>query len=325
MHERQSEFTKIIQPVLPLMDEFHDAFQREFELILASHPEIRSLFPYPRGKRLRPLLFFLCQGLFQKPRKESLPVALMIELVHTASLIHDDVIDESHLRRGEHTINAVLGNHFSVLVGDYLIARMMMLGLEQHNGVMGHLSGAILQMTQAELMQAVYEKQRSLDETTYFSIIEGKTGALFREAAWLGGDAASASAPEAVHLEQFGLRFGLAFQIQDDIMDFTGSPDKLGKPVHQDIHRGLWTLPVIHAYNDLSGYEKKEFQKGLEKNVILEQILLQAGHARQGVMKANAVLKSYSDEALQFLTGFPESEYRLALEKLIRYNLERRS
>jgi octaprenyl-diphosphate synthase len=325
MNAQTFEFNEIVRPIDKMMNAFNDAFQSEFEFILSLDSAIENYSYYSRGKHLRPLLFFLCQGLIGQPKLTSVSTAVLLELVHLASLIHDDVIDSSPFRRGRKTLNAQSGNHFSVLIGDYLIARTLLLGQNQKNGVMPGISKTIMEMTRAELEQAAYEKKRMPEEDVYFSIIRGKTGSLFQTSAELGGHAVSVSPEGLAQMSQLGEQFGMVFQIQDDILDFIGKSEELGKPVYQDIQGGFCTLPLIEAYKDLQKNEKIEIEKILKSQPISKSTLLDFVHRHQGIEKAQSIMAMRSQRALEHLTFFPESDYRIALELLFKYNMNRTS
>ena len=317
----EHSISEIIKPIEPVMKDFQSAFENEFKKIQAQYHLTIPPGALFKGKRLRPILFFLCQGLIDTPRPESVNTAVMIELVHTASLLHDDVIDESYKRHGEKTLNAVLGNHFSVLLGDYLIARMMTLGQELKNGGMHVLSQAILTMTQAEIKQALYEDEW-LEEKVYMDIIEGKTGALFQATSDLAANMVCAKEDIQLRLRELGLQFGMAFQIQDDILDYTGSTGKLGKPIHQDILKGQFTLPFILAFEEITEQERKEMFQQLENRELTRERLIQLVK-NQGIDKSRDRLSNYSQQAINLLYQFPENRYRTALENLFHFNMER--
>ena len=281
--------SEIITPIHPVMESFQLAFQHELEKIQAKYHLTVQPSALFKGKRLRPVLFFLCQGMIDTPRPDSVNTAVMIELIHTASLLHDDVIDESHKRRGEKTLNAVRGNHFSVLMGDYLIARMMTMGQELKNGGMRVLSQAILMMTQAEIKQALCEN-KWLEEHIYMDIIEGKTGALFQAATDLAASTVHTGTEVQLQLRKLGLQFGLSFQIQDDILDYTGSAGTLGKPVHQDLLKGHFTLPVILAFEHLSGEKRKTLFQQLVNNELSYEHFVRLVRLRQSTDSSKEVL-----------------------------------
>ena len=325
MSSSHREFDKIIQPVRSHINAFQKAFLKEFESIRAIYKLDFNTLHFVKGKHIRPILFFLSQGLVGKPGNHSADIAVMLELVHTASLIHDDVIDESSRRRGQQTLNTVLGNHFSVLMGDYLIARMMMISSALEYGEMTCLSEAILNMTHSELRQAICVRKGRMDEKDYFSIIEGKTGALFQAATGLAGHITHASDKQMRQLSLFGLQFGLAFQIKDDILDFSGSAAEMGKPVHQDLLKGRWTLPLIKTFQSLPQKDQTGFLELMDRDEIQWNLLNQIIEDQQGIQKAQSCLDDYSSRARETLSFFPESEYHSALLQLIQYNRDRHS
>lgn len=325
MNTSHPEFSKIIQPVRPVMDAFHQAFKREFQSIGGEHRPNYHAAGFLKGKRLRPMMFFLCQGLVDTPKENAIPDAVMIELVHTASLLHDDVIDESQKRRGQKTLNAILGNHFSVLAGDFLIARMMTLGHETNNQGMPFISKAIMLMTQAEIRQAICEKQGCMDVVSYFEIVQGKTSALFEATCAMAGLSVSASDSQIEWLMQFGQQFGIAFQIQDDILDYTGSPDHLGKPLYQDVLGGRWTLPLIMILGKLSEKEKTRLRQQILDGDIDPKNLLELIEKNGGIIKARSFLNRHSQNAFSALEKFSESPCREALRRLVKFNMDRNS
>ncbi|MBN2103927.1 polyprenyl synthetase family protein [bacterium] len=319
------EFDDIFRPVRPFLNAFQIAFQKEFESIKAAYNLDFDTRHLNKGKHLRPILFFLCQGLIDEPNENSVDIAVMLELVHTASLIHDDVIDKSHRRRGQKTLNAVLGNHFSVLVGDFLIARMMLMSSSREKGEMAPLFEAIIQMTHSEIHQAICEKEARMEEETYFNIIQGKTGALFQAAGVLAGCVVHASKNQIQQLGYFGSQFGLAFQIKDDMLDFTGSVSQMGKPVHQDLRSGRWTLPLIQAFDELSEKDREHYRQHMMADDISQKKLVKMVDEHEGIKKSQSYLEAYSDQARQALLEFPASKYRSTLEQMIDYNRDRYS
>jgi len=325
MNSLHPVFSDIIRPVRPFINAFQIAFQKEFESIKTTYGLDFDTRHFNKGKHLRPVLFFLCQGLINKPKKNTVDVAVMLELIHTASLIHDDVIDKSHKRRGQKSLNAALGNHFSVLVGDYMIARMMMMGSSRENGYIMHLSNAIMHMIRSELEQAIYEKTGHIEEENYFSIINGKTGALFEAAGALAGYATGALENQIQQLRRFGHHFGLAFQIKDDLLDFTGSSTKMGKPVYQDIQGGRWTLPMIRAFHELPERDQQYFQQQVMADEVSQDELIQMIYNQRGIEKTLSDLDECSQKARQAVLDFPESKYRFALQRMIDYNKDRHS
>jgi octaprenyl-diphosphate synthase len=203
---------------------------------------------HTRGKLLRPALVCLSALACGGGSPARLEVAGAVELIHVASLIHDDVIDAADLRRGQATVNAIWGNQVAVLMGDYLFSKAFHMLARLHDAELAAaMAGATVKMSQAEIKQIKYGNTPHTDEAIYFEIIEGKTAHLFSAACRCG--ALTAGAPEAAAsaLADFGLEWGMAFQITDDALDLTSTPDQVGKPIGSDIQTGKVTLPVIHA------------------------------------------------------------------------------
>lgn len=212
-----------------------------------------------RGKRLRPALTFLAAGANNDPRvsQRVLTSALVVEMIHTASLIHDDIIDHSLLRRGLGTINARWNRKTAVLMGDYLFARAFtMLVHETLPEVVAIMADVTYDLSQGELLQEQVIFRPDLSEEEYFRLIELKTSALISSACQIGGVVTGASAEEQACLREFGRLLGLVYQIVDDILDIAGSQDQLGKPVHADLEQGKVTLPLIAALAEATEEER---------------------------------------------------------------------
>jgi octaprenyl-diphosphate synthase len=203
---------------------------------------------HTRGKLLRPALVCLSALACGGGSDERLDVAGAVELIHVASLIHDDVIDAAHLRRGQASVNAIWGNQVAVLLGDYLFSKSFhMLALVKNLDLAAAMAGATVRMSQAEIKQIKYGNTPHTDEAIYFDIIEGKTAQLFSAACRCGALTAGAPGPDAAALSEFGLEWGMAFQITDDALDLTATSEQVGKPIGSDIQTGKVTLPIIYA------------------------------------------------------------------------------
>jgi octaprenyl-diphosphate synthase len=203
---------------------------------------------HTRGKLLRPALVCLSALACGGGSDERLDVAGAVELIHVASLIHDDVIDAANLRRGQASVNAIWGNQVAVLLGDYLFSKSFhMLALVQNLDLAAAMAGATVRMSQAEIKQIKYGNTPHTDEAIYFDIIEGKTAQLFSAACRCGALTAGAPGPDAAALSEFGLEWGMAFQITDDALDLTATSEQVGKPIGSDIQTGKVTLPIIYA------------------------------------------------------------------------------
>ncbi|MFH1861573.1 MAG: polyprenyl synthetase family protein, partial [bacterium] len=201
-----------------------------------------------RGKNLRPILTLLCASLFGKPNSLTIKAAVIVELLHTATLVHDDVVDDSKVRRGFPSINAIWKNKASVLVGDYLLAKALTEMLELRNfAVLDILSITARRMSRGELLQIAKVRKLDITEEVYFDMIADKTAALFSACSELAAVANGQNGEIRTSLRNFGEKIGLAFQIRDDVLDFEGKITLLGKPTLADLKEKKITLPLIHA------------------------------------------------------------------------------
>ena len=304
---------------------FEKEYKKQFKVEDTVIQPILDYIAQKRGKRIRPIIFFLSQGLIKKPIQESVSLAVMIELLHTASLIHDDVVDSSKKRRGADTLNAVWDNKISVLVGDYLLAKVLQIGVSyRSDGVVDLLSRVVLKMGEGELLHTMKNGSESLSVEEYFFIVRNKTAGLFSAACELGGLAVSASLNQRKNLNTLGENIGIGFQIRDDILDLNGSLNQMGKPAGQDLSNGTITLPLICAmqearargetihYSDI----KSKFLKG---DSWLQEFLVQF----KGIEIAQRHADMFTNKALDILRQFESSIYREALEQLIHYDTVR--
>lgn len=248
------ELSRIYSPVQGDLEALDGLLRAE---LTSDDPFIGDLVAHvlrTHGKMVRPALVCLsalaCAGAERRPpdRTPRLEIAGAVELIHVASLVHDDVIDTADLRRGQATVNSVWGNQVAVLLGDYLFSKAFhMLARLRQAELAAAMAWATVRMSQAEIKQIKYGNTPHTDETIYFDIIEGKTAQLMSAACRCGAMTAGAAEAEATALAAFGLEWGMAFQITDDALDLTASASSLGKPIGSDIQTGKVTLPIIHA------------------------------------------------------------------------------
>jgi octaprenyl-diphosphate synthase len=250
------DLAAIYAPVQEDLDLLHALLERE---LAADDPFVSELVRHvlsTRGKMVRPALVCLSAGASGGAGEARLWLAAAVELIHVASLIHDDIIDQSEIRRGVSTVNVQWGNQIAVLLGDYLFAKAFdLLSRIRHPDVAPTLAVATVKMSQAEIMQIKFGQEPHGDESAYFEIIAGKTAYLISAACRAGGLVAGNSAA-ADRLGAFGLHWGMAFQITDDALDLTSREDTLGKPIHSDIPSGKVTLPVIRALAEASAQDR---------------------------------------------------------------------
>ncbi len=301
-----------------------ELFEQRFKESMRSHVPLLDRITFyivkRKGKQIRPLLVLLCAKLYGEEISESSYTgASLVELLHTATLVHDDVVDEADKRRGFFSINALWKNKVAVLVGDYLLSKGLLLALEdkQHDSL-ELLSRAIKEMSEGELLQIEKTRMLDIEEETYFRIIRGKTASLIAAACAIGASTAGASPEEVRQMHEFGEKMGMAFQIRDDLFDF-GDKD-VGKPLGIDIKEKKLTLPLIYALRQASPREQRRYKKIIRrhhdnKRKVAEVIAFV--HERGGLDYAREVMMRFRDEALAILKNFPENAARESLEKLL--------
>ena len=279
------------------------------------------------GKRLRPLLTLAASDLCNYSGASHIKLAAAIEFIHTATLLHDDVVDESFQRRGKPTANILWDNQSSVLVGDYLFSKSFQLMVETDSlQVLSILADASSTISEGEILQLSAVKNIKTDESAYFKIIEGKTAALFAAATEVGAVISNAEDKEADALANFGKALGISFQITDDLLDYVGSEEVLGKNIGDDFKEGKVTLPLIKAISKSSKEEKRFWEevinKGMQKSSDLEHaLLLMRQHDVFDETRSEAI--KWSKKARNYLDIFPESKTKVILQELTYFVVER--
>jgi octaprenyl-diphosphate synthase len=279
-----------------------------------------------KGKQLRPMFVFLSAKLHGTVNESTYRAAALVELLHTATLVHDDVVDESLERRGFLSINALWKNKIAVLVGDYLLSKGLLLstgaGDFKHLDI---LSEAVKQMSEGELLQIEKARNLNLNEDIYFEIIRSKTASLLSSACAVGAWSTSKDENLTNKMKLFGEKTGIAFQIKDDLFDY-GNED-VGKPTGNDLKEKKLTLPLIYTLNNIPKNEKRKIiyiiknqNKDKDKIKYVMEKVVEAG----GIEYANKKMVQFRDEALDILFEFPESEIRKGLEELVRYTTDRK-
>lgn len=279
-----------------------------------------------KGKQLRPMFVFLTAKLHGDVTESTYRTAALVEMLHTATLVHDDVVDESMERRGFFSINAVWKNKIAVLVGDYLLSKGLLLSTE--NGdfeQLRYLSDAVRQMSEGELLQIEKTRKLNIDEEIYFEIIKNKTASLLSSACAAGAFSTSGNKEIAEQMRLFGEKTGIAFQIKDDLFDY-GTED-IGKPTGNDIKEKKMTLPLIYALNHLDKKTVKEIiyiVKNNNRDRKKVQWVIDKVQAAGGIKYAAEKMFQYRDEALGILYKYPDTPVRKALEELVRYTTDRK-
>ena len=305
-------------------------FERKFaESVRSQTPLLDRIMKYiihRKGKQLRPMFVFLSAKLHGTINESTYRAAALVELLHTATLVHDDVVDESLERRSFFSINALWKNKVAVLVGDYLLSKGLLLATEA--GDFKHLqilSEAVKQMSEGELLQIEKARKLNLNEEIYFEIIRSKTASLLSSACCVGAWTTSKNETIADKMKAFGEKIGIAFQIKDDLFDY-GNED-IGKPTGNDIKEKKLTLPLIYTLNKVERSKRKEIIyiiKNNSKDKKKIQFVLDAVTDTGGIKYALQKMNEYRDDALKILYQFPESDIRNGLEELVRYTTDRK-
>lgn len=279
-----------------------------------------------KGKQLRPMFVFLSAKLHGTINESTYRAAALVEMLHTATLVHDDVVDESMERRGFFSINAIWKNKIAVLVGDYLLSKGLLLSTE--NGEFEQLrilSEAIKQMSEGELLQIEKTRKLNIDEEVYFEIIKNKTASLLSSACAVGAYSTTQNKEICDRMRVFGEKTGIAFQIKDDLFDY--GTEKIGKPTGNDIKEKKMTLPLIYTLGKVDKvkmrkiiYIVKNNNTDREKvNWVIDTVIREGG-----IKYAEQKMNEYRDEALSIIDEFPYSKVGDALKDLVRYTTDRK-
>ena len=321
---------KLEQIKQPILAEF-EVFNRKFDASLqSSNPllsEVISFIKQRKGKMMRPVLALLMAKMCGEINDSTYYVAISLELLHTASLVHDDVVDESDKRRGQSSVNAVYDNKVSVLVGDYLLATCLANAAMTSNVHLVELVGKLGQeLSEGEIIQLSNTNASDFCEDVYFDVIRKKTAALFSASAAAGAISVKCNDEMAQNAAMFGEMIGIAFQIKDDIFDYYTS-DELGKPTGNDMREGKLTLPALYVLNTLKDEAMVELALKIRAlEATNDEIALFVEYVKQngGIEYATQVMKDYRNKALDILPETTSQELKDALASYIDYAIERK-
>lgn len=320
--------SQIKDPVRAEMELFESKFRDSMSSQVALLNRITYYIVNRKGKQMRPMFVFLCAKLLNEGQvnERTYRGASVIELIHTATLVHDDVVDESNKRRGFFSINALWKNKIAVLVGDYLLSKGLLLSIDHGDfDLLRIISVAVREMSEGELLQI--EKARRLDitEEVYYDIIRQKTATLIAACCALGACSVKPDSSDVETFRKFGEFCGMAFQIKDDLFDY--GAEQIGKPTGIDIKEQKMTLPLIHVLNNCSDAEKKwliNSVKNHNKNRKRVKEVITFVKERGGLAYAVSKMLVFKEQALQLLEAYPPSSYRSALELMVNYVVERK-
>lgn len=322
-----SKIKEIKALIEPEMKEFELFFKKTVKSKVPLLDIVMNYIIRRKGKQMRPMFVFLTAKLIGKLSESTYNAATLIELMHTATLVHDDVVDDADKRRGFFSINALWKSKIAVLTGDYLLSKGLLLAVENKEyELLEIVSEAVKEMAEGELLQI--EKSRKLDitEETYFTIIYKKTATLIASCTAAGAKSAKATNKEMQNLKKFGEYAGIAFQIKDDLFDYQKT-NLTGKPTGNDIQEKKMTLPLIYALNNSSKSEKKRILKIIQKhNTNKEKVreIIAFVKTKGGLEYTEQKMIEYKNKATDLLTDFPPSKYKDALIHLLEYVITRK-
>lgn len=315
----------IQSPIASEMAEFEKKFRQSMKSKVLLLDKIMGYIVKRKGKQMRPMFVFLTAGIAGGITEATYRGAALIELLHTATLVHDDVVDDANYRRGYFSINALWKNKIAVLVGDYLLSKGLLLSVENEDfKLLKIVSEAVREMSEGELLQI--EKARNLDitEAIYFDIIRQKTASLIASCCAVGASSAKTGEEIIEQMREFGEKVGMAFQIKDDLFDY--GDEEIGKPLGIDIKEKKMTLPLIYALQKASWLEKRKIiyiVKNKSDKVEKVAEVIAFVKASGGIEYATSVMEKYYSEAKAILDCFPESPYKDSLSQLVQYTIER--
>jgi octaprenyl-diphosphate synthase len=322
----KADLKQIQEPISKEMEEFEKKFRDFMKSKVKLLDHITNYIVRRKGKQMRPMFVFLTAGVSGGVTEASYRGAALIELLHTATLVHDDVVDDANYRRGFFSVNALWKNKIAVLVGDYLLSRGLLLSVDNGDfDLLRIVSNAVREMSEGELLQIAKARKLDITEEVYYTIIRQKTASLIASCCAVGA-ATSGAGPDLIEkMRDFGEKVGMAFQIKDDLFDY--GEDEIGKPLGIDIKEKKMTLPLIYALNNASWLDKKKIiylirNKNEDKKAVNEVISFVKKSG--GLGYATSVMNRFLGEALDLLKEFPDSDYKESLEGLVRYTIDRK-
>ncbi|RLD90107.1 MAG: polyprenyl synthetase family protein [Bacteroidetes bacterium] len=317
----------IKKPVSVHLTEFNKVFRSAVKSNTALLDIIMQYILKSKGKQIRPIIVLYSAGLTGEINPSTYRAATLVELLHTATLVHDDVVDESYQRRGRFSINAIWRNKIAVLAGDFLLSRGMLLAVENGDHQMLEIvSRAVKEMSEGELLQIEKARKLDIDEAVYFDIIRRKTASLLASCFAVGAASTDSDDEVVTKMHKIGENLGMAFQIKDDLLDF-GAGDNIGKPTGIDIKEKKMTLPLIYLINHSNKKEKREYinivknhSEDKQKVNWLVDRVKQSGGMEYTIKK----MTEFEEEALALLNTFRKNESRTMLKEIIRFTIDRK-
>tara|TARA_B100001250_G_scaffold377336_1_gene366350 strand:+ start:1670 stop:2635 length:966 start_codon:yes stop_codon:yes gene_type:complete len=318
---------KIIEPINQELKDFKKLYKRSFSQDTNLLLNISNYIFDNSGKKIRPILIFLVSGLLGKINSKTYTSAILIELLHVATLIHDDVVDEAQFRRKKLSVNSLWKNKVAVLIGDFFLAQGLKIAIQENSEKMLlYTSKAVQKMAEGEILQLEKSRKLTLIEEDYYKIIEYKTASLFGCCCELAAFSNNLSEFEMEKIYQFGIKLGLMFQIKDDLLDYENKKST-GKLLGNDIKESKMNLPLLYAIQNSNKEEKTKIINLLYKPVKKKEdvsIIIAFVKKNNGIKYTDEVLKKYKKEAILMLNNFPDSKYKTSILYLLEFLIERK-
>ncbi len=323
---------KVTEQIKQPIDYEMELFEQKFQLAMASKVALLNRITHyivnRKGKQMRPMFVFLVAKMLNNGEviDRTYRGASVIELIHTATLVHDDVVDDSNRRRGFFSINALWKNKIAVLIGDYLLSKGLLLSIDNNDfDLLKIISVAVREMSEGELLQIEKARQLDITEQVYYDIIRQKTATLIAACCSLGAASVKPNTPEVENMRRFGELIGMAFQIKDDLFDY--GEEKIGKPTGIDIKEQKMTLPLIYVLNNCSKKEKSwliNSVKNYNKDKKRVKEVIEFVKSNGGLDYAISKMKAFQAEALSLLDRYPNSPYKSSLKLMVDYVIDRK-
>lgn len=321
------ELKTIIEPIKEDLKNFDRYFRNAMRSNIPYVDMIARYIVKQKGKRIRPVLVLLSSRACGNINESTYRGAALVEILHTATLIHDDVVDDADTRRGLASINAVWKNKIAVLMGDYLLAKGLLLSLDNRDHeFLKIISNSVRKMSEAEILQIAKSRQLNLDEKTYLKIISGKTASLLSTCTEIGAVSANVDEQTRILMREFGEALGMAFQIRDDLLDYIGKKSITGKPVGKDLIEKKLTLPLIHALSKASKKEQISILKIIKKEKKTDfHIILELVEKYGGIDYAERKAAEYAKLAKSKIVTLPDSESKESLLNFVDFIITRKN
>lgn len=312
---------QIQKPIINEMDDFKSMLRSSISSDNILIDKVVNYILKRKGKQIRPLFVFLSAGLSGTISNSTYRAAILIEILHTATLIHDDVVDESNYRRGFFSVNALWKSKYSVLIGDYLLSKGLELSVNNNDfKFLGILSEAVKNMSEGEITQLKKSKTLNINEKDYFKIINQKTASLFSSCCEMGSSSSGANKKNILLMREFGSLVGQAFQIRDDLFGYLSHD--IGKPSLNDFKQRKMTLPLIYALSKSNSFEKREILKNVKDFKSVEKIISFVKE-KNGIAYSENKMNAMIIKSKKILNSFSDSVYKESINNLLDYTINR--